>query len=136
MWLLNKQYNVTDHLLRRGVDDYFDMFSNNALDITKSTVPLRYSDADDYFEFSFALPGIAKENISVDYNEGYLTVDILDSIEKKTANYDEFKSHYQKRSVYVGEVMFDQANASFDNGILYVKLPKKPESKSQSLVIN
>jgi len=33
-------------------------------------------------------------------------------------------------------VMFDQANASFDNGILYVKLPKKPESKSQSLVIN
>ena len=125
---------MTDHLLRQGVDDYFDMFSNNALDITKSTVPLQYSDTDDYFEFSFALPGIAKENISIDYNEGYLSVDILDSSEKITADYDEFKSQYHKRSVYV-DVMFDQANASFDNGILYVSY-LKPESKSQSLVIN
>ena len=75
-----------------------------------------------------------KDDINIEYNEGYLTI----SGEKKTENEDKEKKenyirkerYYEKasRSFYVGNINKDEIKAKFENGVLEVTLPKEQKA--------
>ena len=106
-------------------------------------------DTDNAYELTAELPGIAKENISLDYNKGYLTIKTTTtkSTEEKPAENADDKNEkpqekYIRRERYVGEMQrsfyiddIDEKNikASYQDGILTVVLPKitKEEATTQ-----
>ncbi len=87
------------------------------------------------------LPGYKKEEVSVDYNEGYLTVKAShnDSSEDKKHKYirQEIRRSMQERSYYVGDIEEEKVKAKMENGILELRIPKVealPEKTNQILI--
>lgn len=81
------------------------------------------------YELAVDLPGIDKNNISVDYKEGYLTIKAEYSSEEPSEGEKYLrKERYSgtgSRSFYVGDIEEKDIEARFDNGVLRITLPYK-----------
>lgn len=92
-------------------------------------------DADDHFEITAELPGIAKEDIHVHVNEGILTLEAESTQEDKEEKEGKIirqERRYGKfmRSFNLGsEVHEEDINASFKDGVLTLKAPKMVEKE-------
>lgn len=78
------------------------------------------------------LPGIKKEDITLEYQNNYLTIsakrnniteDKTSSYVKQERNYGEFK-----RTFYIDNVDENSVNASFKDGVLSISMPKKDKN--------
>lgn len=71
------------------------------------------------------LPGYQKDNIVIDYNNGYLSVTAMQ--EEENRNYIHQERYYGEysRSFYVGDVNESAIKASYMNGILKITYPKE-----------
>ncbi|TCS80454.1 Hsp20/alpha crystallin family protein [Pectinatus cerevisiiphilus] len=87
-------------------------------------------DVGDSYELSAELPGVKKEDISLSYDNGYLTIEAntKDENEEKddTGKYirRERRCGSMSRSFYIDNINDAQAKAEFKDGILTIKLPK------------
>ena len=95
------------------------------------------SETEDAYELQVDLPGVSKDNVSVDYSDGMLTI----SGERHDENDDRRKGYYlsersygaYQRSFRVPDsVEHDQISAEFNDGVLTVKLPKNEEAQQTS----
>ena len=84
------------------------------------------------FELSIALPGVKKEDITAEINDGYLTISATTSTNKDEKNADgkyirrERFYGSAKRSFYVGEdITEEDIKAKYEDGILTLDIPKK-----------
>ena len=92
----------------------------------------------DKYLIDIDLPGYDKENIKIEVEDGYLTVQA--TIDSNTEEKDEEKfvrrERYMgtcSRSFYVGEdVKSEEIKATFKKGILRLEVPKKEEKKELS----
>ena len=86
-------------------------------------------DKDDHYLFVADLPGVAKEDINVNTNNGILTIEA-----KINEEHDSEKDHtirkerrtgFFSRSINVGEnINVDEIKAEFKNGVLKLNAPK------------
>ena len=115
-------------------DDFFDApFDGGAASgLMKTDIKA----TDEGFELEIDLPGIDKENLTVQLENGYLTVTA--KAEKKTEEGKENDRYIRRerfsgtysRSFYVGEdITEEDVKASFKHGVLTLILPKKEEKK-------
>ena len=90
------------------------------------------------FEIDMSLPGVNKEDIKAELNDGYLTVSASTSNVKE--DNDEKKRYVRReryygscsRSFYVGDqVKQDEIKARYENGVLSLNIPKKEEKKTE-----
>lgn len=99
---------------------------------TARTMNADVKEFDDKYQLELEMPGFAKEDISAELKDGYLTV----AAEKKEnkdekdqdGKYLRRERYYGSacRSFYVGkEVKEEDIHASFKDGILTLELPKK-----------
>ncbi|PWM40544.1 MAG: Hsp20/alpha crystallin family protein [Clostridiales bacterium] len=90
-------------------------------------------DRGDHFLVQAELPGFKKEDISIDINGDYLTLRAQHSEEKKEEkdNYVCRERSYGgfSRSFDVSGVKVDEITASYENGVLELKMPKRGEAK-------
>ncbi len=90
---------------------------------------------EDHYEVDIDLPGFAKDEISLELNEGYLTVSAAKGLDKSNDKKGKFlrQERYagaMQRSFYVGEDLTEEdVKASFKHGVLTLILPKKEEKK-------
>ena len=92
----------------------------------------------DKYLIDIDLPGYDKENIKIEVEDGYLTVQA--TIDSNTEEKDEEKfvrrERYMgtcSRSFYVGEdVKSEEIKATFKKGILRLEVPKKEEKQELS----
>lgn len=89
------------------------------------------------YEMEIDLPGFRKDEVSVELNEGYLTISAAKGLDKNEAESEEEakKGNYIRRerysgacqrSFYVGEELTQEdIKASFKHGILTLTIPKK-----------
>ena len=84
------------------------------------------------------VPGIEKENINIECEDGYLTITAVkeEEAEETDKNYSKKERFYGKiqRRFYVGDVDTDIIKASFNNGVLNIVIPKQEERKSSKLI--
>lgn len=115
-------------------DDFFgdDFFKGEKNHLMKTDIKETEND----YILDIDLPGYKKEDIKVDITDGYLTINAKTSHEKNEGEKGKFVRRERfmgecSRSFYVGEdIKEDEINASFNNGILNLKVPKvKPEEK-------
>lgn len=99
----------------------------------KNVMNTDVKETEDGYELEMDLPGFRKEEVSVELNDGYITIRAAkgldeDEKEKKTGKYirRERYSGACERSFYVGEEVTQQdIKASFKHGILRLDIPKK-----------
>lgn len=80
------------------------------------------------------LPGVEKDNITLELRDDLLTISVEknEEIEEEKDNYIRRERHFgtMSRSFYVDDIDGEKVNAKFENGILYVMLPKKQLNSS------
>lgn len=123
-------------------DDIFDdpFFTRHENKVMKTDI----KEHENCYDLSVDLPGFEKENIKIDLQDGYLTI----NAKMDQENSDEEKGTFIRRERYYGEcsrsffvgedINEEDINASFKNGILKVIIPKKnlEEVKKEKKYIN
>ena len=108
-------------------------FSDNALGEFKTDI----QEDGDNFVLEADLPGFKKDEVNVELNNGYLTIEAAKSLDKddtdKQGRYirQERYAGSMSRSFYVGEHLTEEdVKASYENGVLHIKFPKKEALKA------
>ena len=88
------------------------------------------------YEVEIDLPGFKKEEITIELNEGYLTITAskgLDEDEKNKQGKIVRQERYagvMQRSFYVGEQLtHEDIKAKYEDGVLMLNVPKKEQKK-------
>ncbi len=133
-------YNVPT--LNRFFDDFFtkDLYWNGENELTKfnSTPMVNIKEDGDSFGLELAAPGLKKKDFNIELNENVLTVSFERKTEGEVAeeNYKRREFGYQsfKRSFTLPEtVNGDKIQGKYENGVLYLVIPKKVEAKPQPI---
>ena len=113
---------------------WFDDFFNDDFFLVpsqgKSTVPAtNIEETDNSFKLEMAIPGMNKEDINVEVENGMLTVSAEkeDTTEESEKNYTRKEYSYSsfKRSFTLPDNVSDTVTANYKNGVLHITLPKK-----------
>jgi len=127
-------------------DDWFDFPDFRDLDRTERKLYGRHADRlmktdvrehEDHYEVDIDLPGFAKDEITIELNNGYLTVSAAKGLDKdqndkkgKLIRQERYAGAMQ-RSFYVGEELTEEdVKASFKHGVLSLNIPKKEAKES------
>ncbi|PIB36805.1 heat-shock protein Hsp20 [Reichenbachiella sp. 5M10] len=122
----------------RFFEDLFnDNFFQSEVSASKSFVPqVDVSETDAAFELQFALPGFKKGDVSIELNNGVLTVSGERKFEeeKTKKNFHSVETRYGsfKRAFQMPDNINDESvEAKFEDGILNIIIPKdvKKEQK-------
>ena len=118
-------------LMNRDFDDLFDILPIRRDNRMKCDI----YEKDNKYYIEMEVPGFKKEDIDISLKEGYLTV----KAEKKMSNEekDEDKKYLRKernyirteRSFNLGNIDEENIDASFENGVLKIEIPKAEENK-------
>ena len=109
-----------------------DTFGKRGANMMKTDV----KQTDNGYEVDVDLPGCKKEDVQMDLNDGYLTIQ---AVRSHSNDEKDNKGRYVRRetfsgscarSFYVGEeIKPEDVTAKFENGILSLKLPKAEPAK-------
>ena len=125
----------------REVDRLFDAFFAPTERESRRWVPaIDLVEADDHFVLKADLPGLSEEDVSIEVQDGTLTI----SGERKTEHERREQGWYRiersfgsfSRSLTLPEGVDAEAiNAEFDRGVLEVHIPKPEERKPRRVAI-
>ncbi|MBA94229.1 MAG: hypothetical protein CMP21_00465 [Rickettsiales bacterium] len=108
--------------------------------IGMQNLPTVIKETDSAILVSVSVPGIEKEALDIQYEEGYLTVGIdsvdVDKDSDSVTHLSEFSLGKQKRTYYIPDVNVDSMDASLKNGVLTVTLAKLDSVKPVSISIS
>ena len=92
--------------------------------------------ADGNYDVAVDLPGCKKEDVQMELNDGYLTIQAVRSHsndekdkEGRYLRHESF-SGTCARSFYVGDVKKEDIHAKFEDGILHITLPAPQQQKA------
>ena len=114
------------------------LYGKNAAHVMKTDV----TEHDDHYEIAIDLPGFKKEDVTINLENGYLTVSAAKGVDKdendkhgKLIRQERYSGAMQ-RSFYVGETVTEEdIKAKMEHGLLTLCIPKKetpqlPEKKT------
>jgi len=96
-----------------------------------------FSETDDAYELQVDLPGLSRDDVSVDYANGVIRI----SGERSDEHEDKRKGYYISERSYGAfhrsfrvpeDVKMEDIRARFDNGVLTVSLPKSEEARKDA----
>ena len=129
--------NVSPSLINEFFNDDFGM---NFLNRSHSVPSVNSLENNDSFEIDLAVPGMKKEDFTIELNDNVLVIssETSNTMENDKMRLNEFNFSSFQRSFRVPDsVDQDKIKANYKNGILKIKLPKRKESISKpNRVIN
>lgn len=122
-------------------DDFFNTefpeWSRRNFAAENTTLPaINVKETDDDFQLEVAAPGMSKKDFKIELDKGILKI----SAEKELSNEEKNNGYTRKEFSYSSfqrafnlpdAVHGEKISAKYNDGILYVTLPKKPEAKPQ-----
>lgn len=117
------------------LDNFFDDF-----DTDKKLMNMNcdiYEEGGNY-NIVLDIPGFKKEDIKIDVEDGYLTIEATRNIENKNEEKhyikrERFYGSY-KRQFYIGDVEHEKINAKFEHGTLKITVPKTEEKETKKSI--
>ncbi len=129
--------NVFPSLMNEFFNDDFGL---NFFNRNYSVPSVNSIENNDSFEIDLAVPGMKKEDFSIELNDKVLVIssESSNNIENDKMRLNEFNfSSFQRSFRVPHSVDQDKIKANYKNGILKIKLPKRKESISKpNRVIN
>ena len=131
------KYSSDDYFGSNWLKSFFDLPLLNSSNVLKTNIK---KEGDNYI-YEVDVPGVGKEDVSVNYEEGYLIVEVSNK-----QSYSSTSDSYVKqeryvgscsRSYYVGEVDESKITAKYHNGIICITVPStEKDKKHQTKTIN
>ena len=123
-------------LLNRHFDSYFPEAAYWE-DSDKFSIPVEITDKGKNYCVCAELPGIKKEDLDIDIDKNYLTINAEKQEEKNVDenNYkkSEFRYGSYSRTVYFPEeIDIEKTDAKMEHGILKINAPKKEAEKENT----
>lgn len=139
---VNKQTKLTTPAFDNLVNDFFGFplvpFKMPDLAVFKLDV----KENDKGYKVEAEMPGVKREDISLDLNDGYLTISVASKQTSEEKDDDEKIIHqerrdtYMERSVYLPEAADEGVDARLENGELIIAVPKaKVEPTAKKIAI-
>ena len=123
----NSMYSVFDDLFKNFWEGNPSMKEETSLHSMSTDI----LDREDHYLLQADLPGFQKEEISIELDQNTLSISAVhnEESEKNENNYlrKERVSRSYKRSFQVSGLDASDIDASYENGVLEVKLPKKQQ---------
>lgn len=137
------RYNGMQENMPNTFSSMLDRFFNesvNSRNFSGFTPHVDACETEKGYEIEVSLPGVKREDINIDFQEGRLTITGERRLEKKEEGrrFHMLETQYGSfsRSFYLPDkVNPDQISASFENGVLLVSVPKD-EHKTMKRQIN
>ncbi len=116
-------------LLNRHFDSYFPEAAYWE-DTDKFSMPVEITDKGRDYEIKAELPGVKKEDLDIDIDKNYMTINAKkveeNKVDEKSYKKSEFRYGEFSRTVYFPEeVNVDKAEAKLEHGVLKIDVPKK-----------
>jgi HSP20 family protein len=136
--------SVVDQIFQNNLSRFFDdsFWGFDAGDIDRTKVPVNLRETDAAYEMELVAPGLRKEDFQLNVSRDMLTISFEEKNENREANKEEgwIRQEYRKRSFSRSFHLTDAIdtngiNAHYENGVLYVTLPKNEKAKQVSKTI-
>lgn len=117
------------------LDDFFDELVNSkGKDVMKCDI----YEVNNIYNIELDVPGFDKKDIKIECKNGYLTI----NVKKEEIEDDNNKNYIRReriygeytRSFYLGELDTDKIKAKFNNGILYITVPKLEKNDNKKVI--
>lgn len=125
------------------LDTFLDDFFSDRLfplrSLRHDTFKLDVKDEGNAYFVEAELPGIKKEEIELNYQDGILSISVV----REASNEEEQKNYIHKerrvskmcRSLRLGDINMEQVEASLKDGILEIKAPKQQEVEQKTRIM-
>lgn len=140
---LNAINDDINTVLHRSFDNLFPEYLFNQ-EVQGLAMPVEMKEFDDSYKLKIELPGIKKDDITIDINKSSIKIEAHKESEKekedKKHKYhkSEFRyGHYSRTLYFPQEIDVKETIANLNHGVLHVYLPKihKEEDKTSKLEI-
>lgn len=133
-------FNRKNKLIGPSFEDFYgmldDFFSDDIVprrSLIRDTFKLDVEEKDKEYVIEAELPGVKKEEVSLEINEGHLKISIKreEIIDEEKRNFVHKERRYSSmtRSIYLKDAKSEDIKAKLDNGVLYITVPKKESDK-------
>ena len=116
-------------------NDLFD-WSNRNFSATNTTLPaVNIKAGDEGFEVEMAAPGLEKSDFKINLENNMLTISSEKKVENETKEGEQFTKRefsyqaFSRSFTLPNSADSDKITAKYENGILFVSIPKKEEAK-------
>ena len=121
------------------LNDYFDIFDQNQ-NKEKEYMRTDIFELNNNYILEIDTPGIKKEDIKINYENGYLTIKIVKKLSADINTYIRKEKPYGelKRSFYIGIKKESDIKATFKNGLLEISFPKEdiPKHEIKNIIVS
>lgn len=122
------------------LNDYFDLFDKNYY-YEKEYMKTDIYESNNKYVLEVELPGIKKDHIKINYENGYLTIKaIKNTLSSNPNTYIRRERFYGeiKRSFYIGIKKENDIKAIYQEGILQISFPKLdlPNKNTKNITVN
>jgi HSP20 family protein len=126
--------------MQSSLDRLFDESWRNLWPVTASgALPVDLYETDNAYKAVFAIPGVNQDQINIRFENGVLTVSAeipQQQVENARVLIQERGFGRYSRSITLPEfVEVDKAEANYENGMLMLNLPKRPEAQPKQINI-
>lgn len=126
-------------LLSTGFEDFYNMlddfFSDNwssRRNLERDTFKINVQQNDNEYLIEAELPGVSKDEINVDLNDGRLNISVEreEKINEEKKNYIHRESKFSSmsRSIYLDDADSKGIKAKLDNGVLSITVPRQEKA--------
>ncbi|HWC71747.1 MAG TPA: Hsp20/alpha crystallin family protein [Actinomycetota bacterium] len=123
----------------KGAEAEFDRMVGQAFSKNAWVPALDIRETEDRFDVTVDLPGMSSDDVEVTFEDGILTVRGQREFSRETeGQYHRIERSYGSfaRSVRLPRVAdSERIEASFDNGVLTVLVPKREEAKARTIEV-
>lgn len=145
-WIPTNEFTADIFKARREMDRFFDSFFRSDMSEDETLFPNFWSPASDILEYEneyivkLELPGVKKENVKISLENNVLTI----SGEKNQESELKEKQHCRIERSYGSfrrtfsvptSIQSNKIDASYEDGILTIVLPKAEEAKPRAIEI-
>lgn len=131
---------ILDNIDRMLEAQFGDFWLDDFFSFPHGGIRVNLREDEEKYLLEAELPGVNKEEIILKANDDVLTIAVKrdERIERKDENYLVRERRYgsMSRSFYFDDVDFEKVKAKFENGILYVTLPKLESKKNRGRTIS
>ena len=132
----------SDWFVPSTFDGFVDRFFNDGQPGLKTGFNPKtdIAETDNGFEIQLAVPGMNKEDFTIDLKDGRLSISGERKFEQKKdeKNYYSIQTEYgsfRKSFQMPDNINEKKINASYENGILNISIPKDKEKKRESVIL-
>jgi HSP20 family protein len=127
----NKRGDLSTDRLFNMMDDFFNDAWLPRRNLLSDTFKVDVRDNEGDYTIEADLPGVKKEEVNLELNEGKLTIAVVrnEQVEDDKKGYIHKERRYSsmQRSVYLADADSENVNAKLNDGVLTVVIPKKSQ---------